>query len=138
MYDVNVEIDEENPNYIIENKILYNKNKDTIITVLKQIDGKFEVPDGVKKIEGRAFSYQSKLTEINLNKVTEISSLIFNGCTELKTIEVPNTIEKIDTNAFSEATSLSRIIIHKKENAISGSPFGSPFGLRAIEWVGNN
>ena len=138
MYDVNVEIDEENPNYIIENKIVYNNNKDTITTVLKQIDGKFEVPDGVKKIGRQAFSYQSKLTEINLNKVTEISSLIFNGCTELKTIEVPNTIEKIDTSAFLEAESLNRIIIHKKENAISGSPFGSPFGLRAIEWVGDN
>ena len=138
MYDVNVEIDEENPNYIIEDKILYNKNKDTIITVLKQIDGKFDVPDGVKKIGRLAFNYQSKMTEINLNKVMEISSTAFGNCTELKSIEIPDTIEKIDTSAFLEAESLSRIIIHRKENAISGSPFGSPFGLRAIEWVGDN
>ena len=118
--------------------ILYNKNKDTIITVLKQIDGKFDVPDGVKKIGRLAFNYQSKMTEINLNKVMEISSTAFGNCTELKSIEIPDTIEKIDTSAFLEAESLSRIIIHRKENAISGSPFGSPFGLRAIEWVGDN
>ena len=138
MYDVNVEMDKENPNYVIEDKILYNKNKDTIITVLKQIDGKFDVSDEVKKIGKLAFSYQSKLTEINLNKVKEISDGIFNSCTGLKTIEVPNTIEKIDIRAFAQAEYLSKIIIHKKENAISGSPFGSPFGLRAIEWVGDN
>ena len=51
---------------------------------------------------------------------------------------MPNTIEKIDIRAFAHAEYLSKIIIHKKENAIAGSPFGSPFGLRAIEWVGEN
>ena len=81
---------------------------------------------------------QSAMTEIDLNKVSEIGHSVFDGCGGLKKIEVPSTITKIYSKAFNGATEANQIIIHRKENAISGSPFGSPFGLRAIQWVGEN
>ena len=137
-YNINLTIDTENPNYVMDDGALYNKNKDTVITVLKKINGKFELKDSVKIIGTQAFMAQSAMTEINLNKVSEIGQAAFEGCNSLKKIEVPSTIAKIDSGAFINATGASQIIIHKKENAIAGSPFGSPFGLRAIEWVGEN
>ena len=137
-YNINLTIDTENPNYVMDDGALYNKNKDTVITVLKKINGKFELKDSVKIIGTQAFMAQSAMAEINLNKVSEIGQAAFEGCNSLKKIEVPSTIAKIDSRAFINATGASQIIIHKKENAIAGSPFGSPFGLRAIEWVGEN
>ena len=137
-YTVDVVISENNPYYTVEEGVLYNKNKDILVTVLKRIDGKFDVIDGVKTIGDRAFYSQYKMTELNLNKAEKIGKYFINGCSSLKRIEIPSTIIRIDVGAFESATSTSQIIIHRKENAIKGSPFGSPFGLRAIEWVGDN
>ena len=136
-YTVDVEISEANPYYTVEDGILYNKNKDTLITVIKQINGKFTVADNVKKIVDNAFYSQAYMEEIDLNSVEEINSSVFCGCYKLNKIEIPATIKKISTFAFNGATATSQIIIHRKENAITGSPFESPFGLRAIEWVGD-
>lgn len=137
-YNINLTINTENPNYVMDDGVLYNKNKDTIITVLKRINGKFELKDSVKIIRTQAFKAQAGMTEINLNKASEIGYSVFEGCNGLKKIEIPSTITKIDSRAFDGATEVSQIIIHRKENAIAGSPFGSPFGLRAIQWVGEN
>ena len=137
-YTVDVVISENNPYYTVEEGVLYNKNKDILVTVLKRIDGKFDVIDGVKTIGDRAFYSQYKMTELNLNKAEKIGNYFISNCTSLKRIEIPSTIIRIDVGAFESATSTSQIIIHRKENAIKGSPFGSPFGLRAIEWVGDN
>ena len=135
-YNINLKIDENNENYTIENGVLYNKSKDTIITVMKQINGKFNLEDSVKIVGEKSFYAQTKMTEINLNKVVKIQDNPFWNCSGIKIIEVPSTITEIDKNAFQGASEASKIIIHRKENAISGSPFGSPFGLRAIEWDG--
>ena len=137
-YTVDVVISENNPYYTVEDGVLYNKNKDTLVTVLKRIDGKFDVIDGVKTIGDLSFFGQIMMTELNLNKVEKVAAYFIEGCAKLKKIEIPSTVNTIDLNAFNSASATSQIIIHRKENAISGSPFGSPFGLRAIEWVGDN
>ena len=137
-YNINVSIDNQNQNYIIDNGVLYNKDKEKIITVLYQIKGKFDLLDSVKIIGDYAFYSQGAMTQINLNNIEEIGKIVFYSCTSLKEIEIPGTIKKINSDAFGGTSATSQIIIHRKENAISGSPFGSPFGLRAIEWVGDN
>ena len=134
MYNVNFTLDSQNENYCIEDGLLYNKSKDKLITVLYCIDGKFTVPDSVKTIGKEAFYSQQSITNIELNNVETIESQVFTGCSKLLNIDVPSTVKSIDTNGFANAISTSKIVIHKKENSISGSPFGSPFGLRAIEW----
>lgn len=78
------------------------------------------------------------MVEINFNKIENLSDNCLAACSSLKSIEIPSTIKSISSKAFSSTATISRIIIHRKENAIIGSPFGSDFGLRAIEWVGDN
>ena len=78
------------------------------------------------------------MTEIDLANVEVLEGQIFSGCTGLKTIEIPKTIKSINAWALSGAKGAEKVIIHKKENSIAGSPFSSPFGLRAIKWVGEN
>ena len=134
MFNLNITISEKNPNYIIENRVLYTKNKEKLITALYEINGKFSLIDEVKEIAEQAFYSQDKMTEIDLNKVEILNSENFAYCTNLEKIEIPKTIKTINIRTFLNATNLKEIIIHKKENSISGAPWGSPLGLRAIKW----
>lgn len=134
MFNLNITISEKNPNYIIENRVLYTKNKEKLITALYEINGKFNLIDEVKEIAEQAFYSQDKMTEIDLNKVEILNSENFAYCTNLEKIEVPKTIKTINIRTFLNATNLKEIIIHKKENSISDAPWGSPLGLRAIKW----
>ena len=134
MFNLNITINEKNPNYIIEDKVLYTKNKEKLITALYEIKGKFSLIDEVKEIEGQALYAQSEMTEIDLNKVEILNNGIFSYCTKLEKIEIPKTIKTINIGVFSNTTNLKEIIIHKKENSISGAPWGSPLGLRVIKW----
>ena len=65
-YSGQVKISDKNPNYTIENNVLYNKNKTELIAVLYEIIGKYIVEDSVTKIGNYAFEYQQKMTEIKL------------------------------------------------------------------------
>lgn len=47
--DLTINIDNENPYYMVENNILYSKNKESIVAVLYEVKGIFNVPDQVKK-----------------------------------------------------------------------------------------
>lgn len=134
MFNLNITISEKNPNYIIENRVLYTKNKEKLITALYEINGKFSLIDEVKEIAEEAFYSQDKMTGIDLNKVEILNSENFAYCTNLEKIEVPKTIKTINIRTFLNATNLKEIIIHKKENSISDAPWGSPLGLRAIKW----
>ncbi len=133
-YSGTVEIDEKNPYYEIEDNVLYAKGKKEIITVLKSINGTFEISQGVEKIGTKAFHSQSEMTKIIIpNTVKEISNS-FNYCKQLTKIEIPSSVEKIELGAFSNSPQLKEIIIHKKNESIEGSPWGCDAGLKAIKW----
>jgi len=104
-YDINITIDKENSNYILENGVLYNKNKDKIITVFTEIKGRFNLLDSVKTIGTSAFAYQYGITEINLLKIERIENHAFFSCYSLKNIEIPNTIKEILPTAFLRSNS---------------------------------
>ena len=56
----------------------------------------------------------------------------------MTSLEIPETIKSINISAFNGTYTIKKIIIHRKENSIAGSPFGSPLGTRAIVWDDNN
>ncbi len=125
---------ENNPNYMIENDVIYTKDKKKLLTVISKINGKFILDDKVEKIIDNAFYDQWEMTEIDLKNVKEIGDAIFYDCKKLTKIEIPNTVERISSSAFNSAGSLGEIIINKTENSISGAPWGCPYGLRAVIW----
>ena len=133
-YNLKVTIDSENPNYIMEDGVLYTKDKSVLKTVIPAINGKFILDDKVQRIENSAFYAQAYMTEIDLKNVKDIGSQVFCECSKLTKIEIPNTIESIASSAFNSANNLGEIIINKPENSISGAPWGCPYGLRAIKW----
>ncbi len=133
-YSINVTLN-NNDNYIIEDKILYTKNKEAIVTVLKQINGKFIIDSNVKKISWSAFYGQSKMTEIQLtNNLKQIDGSAFSGCTGLTYIDIPKSVTSISTTCFSSCSNLNEIRLNREENSISGAPWGAPKGMKVVYW----
>ena len=129
-----VSISSNNPNYSIENNVLYNKDKTELKAVLYNISGKYTVNSNVTKIGNSAFSNQHGMTEVELpNKLIEIGNS-FNFCNGLEKIEIPSSVTSIHTNCFSNSSNLKEIRVHKKKGSIIGSPWGCIYGDKAIIW----
>lgn len=128
-------IDSENPYYMVEDNILYSKNKDKLVAVLYKIEGAFVVSNDVKIIGAHAFESQANMTNITMNKgIEQLEEEIFASCSSLLNVEIPSTVTTIDKNCFSSCPSIAKIKINKKENSISGAPWGAIQGLKVIEW----
>lgn len=136
-YKPKVTIDKDNNYYQIENDILYSKDKKTLIRVLYEISGDMTIDSDIETIGTSAFYGQRKMTKIIIPEgVKEIKANAFHYCSTLQKVEIPSTVEKIES-CFGDATNnLEEIIIHKKENSITGAPWGAVKGLRAVKWEG--
>ena len=133
-YSPQVSISSNNPNYSIENNVLYNKDKTELKAVLYNISGKYTVNSNVTKIGNSAFSNQHGMTEVELpNKLIEIGSS-FNYCNGLEKIEIPSSVTSINTYCFSNSSNLKEIRVHKKKGSIAGPPWGCIYGDKAIIW----
>ena len=129
-----VEIDPENKSYTSDEKFMYNKDKTEIITYFKA-EEKVEIPDGVQKISDDAFGYKNTIKNITIpDSVKEIGNA-FNNCTNLTIITIPNSVERIDINCFESCNSLIQINIDNTKDSIQGAPWGSPYGMRVINWL---
>ena len=90
-----------------------------------------EVPSTVKTIKDQAFS-MSKLSSIKLNEgLIYIDNYCFESST-LEEITIPSTVQTIAEKAF-QGSNLKTININKKENQVSGSPWGAN---ATINWIG--
>lgn len=79
-YNGKVTIDSSNNSYIIENNILYSKDKKTLVNVLYAINGKFEIDESVEKIETHAFHNQGQMTEVVIPDSVKKIGQSFNYC----------------------------------------------------------
>ena len=61
--------------------------------------------------------------------------MLFIGTESLERVEVPFAMQEIKDNAFYGCKNLKNIIIDKPKDSIIGSPWGNPFGLRAVKWL---
>lgn len=124
LYNVELDLGNSNTDYVMEDGVIYNKEKTVIYKCDQKTTGKYTMPNTVTEIkdgafEGSslsevivsenvseivycAFSNSEKLENIVLpQKLEEISDGAFDGCTKLKTIDVPDNVTRIGQNAFS-------------------------------------
>ena len=142
----NIIIDPENPYFVFEDGILYNKEKTSIeyithidereeftvsdsITRIPSFEGakalkKIKIGDGISVIEQLQFANCSQLIDVQLGKNVEtISYNAFNGCTNLTTINFPNSLKTINVGAFKDCKSLQTIVIPISVNTIDSQSF---------------
>lgn len=137
-YSGTVSVDSQNPKYIVENNILYEKEngkKKTLVRVLNKISDTIDIDREVKKIGIYAFWAQPELTEISIPDGVEKIDFSFSSCLNLKKVEIPKSVLEIDSNCFGESdNNLEEIIVHNKESAISGAPWGAAKGMKVVKW----
>ena len=129
-------IDEANPYYMVENGVLYSKDKKVLKACLKTFTGEFVVDSQVEKIAPNAFNNQ-KITKVTIpENVKEIERAAFTQCKKLQSAEIANGVTTIGERAFERCQNLNSINIDKKANSIAGAPWGAPKGMKVVNWLG--
>jgi hypothetical protein len=120
-----ITVDANNPNYVSQDGIVYNKAKTTIVTVPSRISGSITIPEGVTSLRG--FGNCFSLTSITIpNSVTSIGIEAFYQCISLTSITIPAGVKEIGKTAFGNWTSKQTIFVQGKANqAAADTAWGS-------------
>ena len=90
-----VELASDNPNYISEDGVVYDREKSTVFYVCKGLES-VSVPEGVTKIASSAFNGCTFLSQVELpESLREIEDYAFGGCTELHDLTIPDRVTGI-------------------------------------------
>ena len=117
----NIVLAKDNPHLVVENNVLYSKDKKRIIRALPCIGPHFIVPKSVRVIDRFAFAHCKNLEEITIhNHVKSIGNGAFRGCRRLKGIVLPKSLRKIEQHTFEKCSALSEVVLQS--------------GIREIEW----
>ena len=126
----NIVIDSLNPNYVVEDNIVYSIDKDTLVSH-HLASGRVEIsptvkviaqeaftisdiatavlPEGVEEIQDGAFRY-TNLTGITLPQtLRKIGTCAFQRCETLRTIEIPNSVVEMGDSVFLDCWRLMNV-----------------------------
>lgn len=130
-----VTIEKENLKYMVENNVLYSKDKTKLYSVLYLIEGSFYLDEKVQEVDDFAFHNQYEMTDINISKSVKEIKRSFNYCNKLTKINIPNNVKKIDNNAFTQCNNVESINVDNEKNSILGAPWGAMKGMRVVKWL---
>ncbi|MDE5989322.1 MAG: leucine-rich repeat protein [Duncaniella sp.] len=126
-------IDEDNPNFICVDDIVYSKDMSSVNMCLPSKKGEIALPNSVQTIGSHAFFGCSGLTSITIpNSVQTIGGTAFFGCSGLTSITIPSGVTTIGEYAFCGCSSLTSITIPNSVQTIGGSAFSGCSGLTSI------
>ena len=126
-----IRVDENNQNYSTseDGKVLFNKNKTTLICY-PSVNDDYTVPDSVTTIGEWAFSGCTSLTNINIpDNVTSIGEHAFYECSKLTSVTIPEGVTSIGRSAFHNCSNLTSITIPESVTSIGSSAF---IGCRSL------
>lgn len=120
-----INIDSNNAVFSSESGVLFNKDKDLLITYpAGKQDVKYVIPNTVTTIGQYAFGYAEKLEIIDIpDTVTTIEGSAFYGCKLFDNVVIPDSVTLMDDSVFGSCTSLKNIKISKKITNIGQSTF---------------
>ena len=114
-----------NPNYMTENGVLFTKNKRSLIAYpVQKREASYEVPYGVREIQGGAFYGSSYLEKITIPfTVDTIASQAFFGCEKLQEIKIPERIKTLTTQVLAGCGNLYKAELPEKLETIGSGAF---------------
>lgn len=102
---------------------LTNNNKNLSSVYEQNCPAEVSVPQGVERIEKRAFADCPVNSVVLPDSVTEIDYEAFAGCDALQTIRLPKNLEKVEAGIFRGCLSLEKIEMSDTISALSESMF---------------
>ncbi len=112
-------VDAENPNFIIENEMLFDLRNHTLLVCMG--NDPCDLPEDVEHIACRAMSGFSFVTLVLPDHLKSIGDAAFADCPNLSSVTIPDSVYDIGANPFINCPSLREIII---------SPDHPVFGFR--------
>lgn len=103
-----IHVAKDNPAYISQDGILFNKDKTELIRYPEQKDGEsYNIPDSVTTIADDAFRGCDRLKDISIpSGVERIGAGAFILCYSLDSVHIPESVTEIGFQAFSSCSSL--------------------------------
>ena len=143
-------VDPENPAYLSENGILYNKDKTELIlfpisyvdyaentlvkTTGEEKTMEYTLPETVERIGALGFAYAKGLTKVTLpQNLKSLGTLAFFRCESLGEIHLPKGLTTIGSDAFSYCKKLTYIYIPASVTEIGHHAFYECTGLTEID-----
>lgn len=120
-----INIDEENPFLLIEDNILYSKDKETLYYALPGFDEtNLVIPEGVKTIGYNAFYNKSTLKSVTIpSSVETISDSAFSSCYYLETLTINDARCSIGSSAFYYCSNLRNVSLGDNVTSIGSNAF---------------
>lgn len=106
----NLIVSPANPHFIVEDGVLFDSNKSTLIECQYNKTGAYTIPSSVKSISTNAFTDCIYLTGVIIpSSVIEIGTFAFAFCTGLTTVTIPATLNTLGWFAFGGCTGLTSV-----------------------------
>ena len=114
------EVDKDNPWYIVDQGILYNKDKTVLVRALPSFsEESFKIPEGVTKLAPGAFDNCNDLKTILLpESIKVIDSRAFAHCSNLTSLTLPSGLEYLDWEAIIGCSGLKEMTIPRNGNLV--------------------
>ena len=108
----------------VEDGVLFNMAKDTLLQCPGAKAGEYVAPSSVKTVYDGSFIECEHLTSVELPEgVTYIGAAAFSSCTSLKEFVVPNTVTFIGGTAFAHCTALEKLTLGSGVQTIGQTAF---------------
>ncbi len=141
-------VDEDNQNFKAIEKLIVNRNNDTIHLIVGAIDkGEYRIPDSYETIANRAFEGQVYITKLIIPKtvrsigerafancvgleevvfeegsrLTEVGAYSFESCQSLKKIELPEGLTYVSKYMFRGCASLEEVKLPESIIVVGGT-----------------
>ena len=116
----------ENTNFVLEDNVLYDKDKTKILLFPQLRAGEYNMPSTITETGDYQFYNCKNLTSITLSEnLKTIGSYAFSGCSQIKSISIPASVETIKSNAFDGCTALTELVFEDGENQLNLARYGS-------------
>lgn len=126
-----INIAPNNPYFLLENGVLFNKSKTILINFPRTKTGNYSIPNTVTEIAKYAFE-DSELKSITIpNSVTTIREQAFAGC-NVSTLTIPNSVTTIESGAFCSNKNLKSVNLPTSITKISKDLFAGCENLTSI------
>ena len=150
-----ISVDGLNPFYCVENGVLFDKDKTTLIKYFRtEAQDYYVVPDSVREIGEYAFAKSPYVVSVDLRHVNRINERAFESCNNLelikmldvqdieqyafclcrslRTIELPLGLERINSSLFYKCSALTSVGIPNSATKIGSNAFGECENLMSI------
>lgn len=124
-YNIEIEIDPENPCYCSDGKAIYTKDFGELVFFYAPEDEEYRIQDGCKSVCEKAFMYDYELKRIFFpDSLNSIGGEAFRECLGLTELTLPEGTVKIGNSAFYGCGKIKKITLPSTLESIGSAVFG--------------